>query len=140
MHTHTHTHTHTHAHTHTHTNTHTHTHIHILKAFPDHDSSCTCTQYTCTYIHGTLISNTDGSDYSSTVLTVTFVPTDDQISQEICIPLPIIDDLIANEADEQFSVVLIDVTPTANVGNNETCVTIIDNDGKYIATHCLVNT
>ena len=57
---------------------------------------------------------------------------DDQISQEMCILLPIIDDLIANEANEQFSVALVDLTPMAVIDNNETCVTIIDNDGKYI--------
>jgi hypothetical protein len=63
---------------------------------------------------------------------VTFAPVDDQSSQEMCVPLPISDDLIANEANEQFSVVLIDVTPLpVDVGNNVTCVTIIDNDGKY---------
>ena len=83
------------------------------------------------YTHDSLVSNIDGSDYRSTVLVETFVPSDDQISQETCVALPVIDDLIANEANEQFSVVLIDVTPTANVGNNETCVIIIDDDSKY---------
>ena len=57
---------------------------------------------------------------------------DGQISQMICIPLPVIDDLIANEANEQFSVTLTSVTPPmTDVGNNVTCVTIIDDDGKY---------
>ena len=64
------------------------------------------------------------------MFTVMFAPIDDQISQEVCIPLPIIDDLIANEADEQFSVLLTDVTPAVEVGNNQTCVTIRDNDSK----------
>lgn len=64
------------------------------------------------------------------MFTVMFAPIDNQISQEVCIPLPIIDDLIANEADEQFSVLLIDVTPEVEVGNDETCVTIRDNDSK----------
>ena len=64
------------------------------------------------------------------MFTVMFAPIDDQISQEVCIPLPIIDDLIANEADEQFSVLLIDVTPEVEVGNNQTCVTIRDNDSE----------
>ena len=73
---------------------------------------------------------TDGVDYSSTVFTVIFAPIDDQTSQKVCVPLPIIDDLIANEAEEQFSVLLTDVTPAAEVGNNETCVTIRDDDSK----------
>ena len=74
---------------------------------------------------------TVGSDFNSTVLVVTFEPSDDQTSRMTCVPLPIIDDSIANEANEQFSVTLTDAIPTTNVGNNKTCVTIIDDDSKY---------
>ena len=90
-----------------------------------------CAQYTHILTHTHFVSNTVGADYRNIVEVVTFEPSDDQISQETCVPLAVIDDLIANEANEQFSVVLIDVTPTINIGNNETCVTIIDDDREY---------
>ena len=74
---------------------------------------------------------TDGSDFNSRLFEVTFEPRDDLSSQVECIPLPIIDDLIANEANEQFLVSLTNVVPSVVVSNNETCVTILDDDSKY---------
>ena len=49
----------------------------------------------------------------------------------MCVPLLIIDDEIANEADEQFSVMLLDVSPEGNIDGEATCVTIVDDDSKF---------
>ena len=56
--------------------------------------------------------------------------SNDEAEQMVCFLVPIFDDSIANEADEQFTVTLTDVSPVATVINNETCVTILDDDGK----------
>ena len=66
-----------------------------------------------------------GSDYEATTITVTFESCD---SQEICGSVPIINDTIANELNEQFSVTLISAIPEGRFGDNETCITIIDDD------------
>ena len=70
------------------------------------------------------------SDYATTTLMITFEPSSD--GQRVCGPVPIIDDLL-DEANEQFSVRITSVSnPNINVGmNDETCVTIIDDDGKW---------
>ena len=56
----------------------------------------------------------------------TFGPQDEG-SQMDCDLVDIIDDLIGNEPDEEFSVTLISVTTS---GSEEACITIIDNDSK----------
>ena len=58
--------------------------------------------------------------------------SNDEAEQTVCFLVPIFDDSIANEADEQFTVTLTDVSPVATVINNETCVTILDDDGKNV--------
>ena len=45
--------------------------------------------------------------------------------------MPVIDDDVANEADEQFSMVITEVTPAGNITDGESCVTIIDDDSKH---------
>ena len=69
------------------------------------------------------------SDYETTTLMLTFEPSPD--GQRVCGKVPIIDDLL-DEANELFSV---RVTRVSNsnimIGMNaESCVTIIDDDGK----------
>ena len=60
---------------------------------------------------------------------ITFEPSSD--GQRVCGRVPIIDDLF-HEANELFSVRITNVSnPSIMVGMNaETCVTIIDDDGK----------
>ena len=64
---------------------------------------------------------------------VTFEPIAGSESGEMrCGNVRIIDDMVA-EPDEQFSVRLISANPAGNFGNDETCVTIVDNDdGKPV--------
>ena len=71
------------------------------------------------------------SDYNATTIEVEFGSLDEAL-QMTCVPLPIIDDEITNEADEQFSVVLRSVSPEGiTISDTEACVTIIDDDGKH---------
>lgn len=42
------------------------------------------------------------------------------------------DDELANEANEQFSVSLVSAIPTSVFRSNETCITILDNDGETL--------
>ena len=69
---------------------------------------------------------------------MTFEPIAGNESAEMrCGNVPIIDDTVAGEPDEQFSVRLISANPPGNFSNDETCVTIVDNDdGKrfYLST------
>ena len=69
------------------------------------------------------------SDYVTTTLMITFEPSSD--GQRVCGLVLIIDDLL-DEVNEQFSVRITSVSnPSIMVGMNaETCVTIIDDDGK----------
>ena len=71
------------------------------------------------------------SDYETTTVMLTFspVPVDDNL-QTLCTTIPIINDTIANEPDEQFSVTLISASPVGTFGEDTTCVTIIDDDRK----------
>ena len=61
-----------------------------------------------------------------------FAPSDD--GQRVCGKVPIINDML-DEPNEQFSVRITSVSnPSIMIGpSNETCVTIIDDDGKYNA-------
>lgn len=52
-----------------------------------------------------------------------------------CIPLQIVDDDIANEADEQFLVMLLDVSPAGNIDDETTCITIVDDDSKLYSIY-----
>ena len=72
-----------------------------------------------------------GSDYETTTFMFTFMPTD-QSSQRLCGDVTIINDMIGNEPDEEFSVRLISASPEGNIDGQESCVTIIDDDGEYI--------
>ena len=66
------------------------------------------------------------SDYEATTDMLTFAPSD----ATICINITIINDTIANEPDEQFSVTLTSASPVGTFGEDTTCVTIIDDDRK----------
>ena len=63
------------------------------------------------------------------MLTFSPVPIDDNL-QMLCTTIPIINDTIANEPDEQFSVTLTSASPVGTFGEDTTCVTIIDDDRK----------
>ena len=71
-------------------------------------------------------------DYVSTTFTLTFMPNDTFTTQRMCRNITIIDDMIGNEPDEEFSVRLASSNPEANLDGQESCVTIIDDDGEYI--------
>ena len=76
-----------------------------------------------------------GSDYQSTTITVTFEPTEgNEIAEMICGNVPIIDDTVAREPDEQFSVRLMSANPVGNFNNDasESCVTILDDDDRKL--------
>ena len=61
---------------------------------------------------------------------MTFRPSDDGSTQELCGYVPIIDDYIGNEPDEEFSVTLVSASPYGDFGDSESCITITDNDGE----------
>ena len=67
-------------------------------------------------------------DYEDTTVVLTFTPT--EILQIICTTIPIINDMISNEPDEQFSVTLTSASPVGTFGEQTACVTIIDDDRK----------
>lgn len=70
-----------------------------------------------------------GSDYHATQISVTFEGSADSM-QTLCGTVAIINDMVADEPDEQFSVRLTSATPIGNLGQDETCVTIIDDDSE----------
>jgi hypothetical protein len=68
---------------------------------------------------------------------VTFEPTavSETAAEMMCGTIPIIDDAIAGEPDEQFSVRLISANPVGSFADDasESCITILDNDdGKFV--------
>ena len=71
------------------------------------------------------------TDYETTTLMVVFEPSAD--GQTVCGNVTIHDDLLGNEPNELFSVTITSVSiPGVRIGqNDETCVTIVDNDSKY---------
>ena len=60
---------------------------------------------------------------------MTFEPSADSM-QTLCGTVAIIDDTVANEPNEQFSVRLTSAAPIGNLGQDETTVTIIDDDSE----------
>ena len=56
-------------------------------------------------------------------------------STQICLNVRIIDDELSNEPDEEFSVFLLDADPSSGFGLNESCITILDDDGKSDMSH-----
>ena len=75
--------------------------------------------------------HTADSDYQNTAITVTFEPTaGSETAQVMCGNIPIIDDTVAGEPDEQFSVRLASSSPVGSFANdaNESCITIFDDD------------
>ena len=69
-------------------------------------------------------------DYDSTTVLLIFMPSDEG-TQTLCFNVSIIDDLLGNEPDEEFSVAISDTVPAGSVGDNaEACVTIINNDSE----------
>ena len=70
----------------------------------------------------------EGSDYVATIVMLTFVPSD----KILCATIPIINDRVPSEPDEQFSVTLTSASPVGIFGESTTCVTIIDDDRKWL--------
>ena len=66
------------------------------------------------------------SDYRTTTFTLTFEPS--RIGQRLCGNVPIIDDNVGLEPNKLFSVRITSVT-NAVIGDSESCVEIIDDDG-----------
>ena len=54
----------------------------------------------------------------------------DEAPQPFCIDVPINDDAIANEPEEEFSMTLISAVPAGEFVEDTSCITIVDNDGK----------
>lgn len=73
-----------------------------------------------------------GLDYATLVFQATFNPMD-VASQTLCDNIQIFDDELANEPNEEFSLSLQSANPTGVFVLNETCITIIDNDGESFA-------
>lgn len=48
----------------------------------------------------------------------------------LCSKIQIIDDMIVSEPNEQFSVKLISAFPVGTIGEDTSCITIIDDDRK----------
>ena len=101
---------------------------HIHQCTFTHTHECTCTH---TY--------TADSDYSPISREITIGPTTE--AGRACVTIPIIDDELANEDDEQFSVGFdLSGSPLVAGTNAEACVTITDNDGKnhlLVITNCV---
>ena len=72
-----------------------------------------------------------GSDYTavSTLLTFPATTSSDDIMQ--CIDVSILDDSVFEGPAETFTVTVTTTNPRVTLGNNNTTVTIIDNDGQY---------
>ena len=70
-------------------------------------------------------------DYTTSTQFLTFIPSAN--GQSVCGRVPIIDDSLANEGTEPFSVRITSVSNSRlRIGQNaETCVNIIDNDGMH---------
>ena len=64
---------------------------------------------------------------------LTFTSNDEGSTVTMCFNVPILDDQLGNEPIEAFSVTIIDFSPSGagQTGSNaESCVFIIDDDGK----------
>ena len=80
--------------------------------------------------------HTADSDYTVTTIILTFTPSG---NARQCSKIPIIDDNVKGELSEEFSVKLISASPLGTIGEDTSCVTIIDNDRKYIETESCVD-
>lgn len=68
-------------------------------------------------------------DYVARTLQATFTPESDVM---MCDRVQILDDELANEPNEQFSVSLVSAIPDGVFRSSETCITIMDDDGETI--------
>ena len=70
---------------------------------------------------------------------MTFTPSDEGTTQRLCSSVPIINDTIGNEPNEEFSVILESTMPPGgSFGDKESCITIIDDDGKSVSVYCIM--
>ena len=76
------------------------------------------------------------ADYRTTEIAVTFTPSDEGTTRSLCGSVPIINDMIGNEPDEEFSVTLVSTMPPGgSFGDRESCITIIDDDGESVSVY-----
>ena len=73
---------------------------------------------------------TADADYNSATFELTFTPSDES-SGIMCRQISILDDSIAGEPDEAFSVTLISASPIGIFEEDTTCITITDDDSKW---------
>ena len=71
-----------------------------------------------------------GLDYVSKTVMLTFMSRDEGTTAH-CFNVTIIDDLLGNEPDEDFSVAIVAADPAGNVGD-EACIRIIDDDSEWL--------
>ena len=78
------------------------------------------------------------ADYDNTTIMVTFQASGDVpgSTQRLCGSVPIIDDMVGNEPNEEFSVTLISASPDGRFGDKESCITIIDDDSESVLCAC----
>ena len=54
---------------------------------------------------------------------------DSATQNSMCVRVQVLDDELANESDEQFSVSLVSASM---ISSSESCITIVDNDGEIL--------
>ena len=69
-----------------------------------------------------------GADYMTATIMLTFTPSG---NARLCSRIRIIDDNVGSEPNEEFSVKLISASPLGTIGEDTSCVTIIDDDRKF---------
>ena len=72
----------------------------------------------------------DGSDYTAVSSLLTFPATTSTGDVMRCINVSITDDSVFEES-ETFTVTVTTTSPRVTLGNNDTTVTITDNEGQY---------
>ena len=73
----------------------------------------------------------DGSDYTAVSSPLTFPTTTSTGDVLQCINVSITDDAVYEEAAETFTVTVTTTNPRVTLGNENTTITIRDNEGQY---------
>ena len=72
----------------------------------------------------------NGSDYTAVLSPLTFPATNSSDDVIQCTNVSIIDDLAFEEGSETFTVTVTTTNPRVTLGNDNTTVTITDNEGQ----------
>ena len=83
----------------------------------------------CVIFHELFYHPIADADYETTMFSLTFSPSDES-SGIMCRKISILDDSIAGEPNEAFSVTLISASPNGAFEEDTTCITITDDDSK----------